>query len=249
MTLNRKKRILIVDDDAHLLELLQQTLAALGYETRAASGGAEALDILTSDSFELMVTDIKMPNIDGISLLRKVRRHYPAMPVLFITGVASPEIIAAADPDGFLAKPFRISHIEELIEATISRQQETGNGRHGPRRILVVDADEEFREAVSEALSVSDYMPFAVASQTDALRELDNGRFDAVVADLEGTDDQPLDFVGHLRATHPELPIVLINHTPAAIEPALDGATGSLQKPFAMSEMITLLNDLVPAHG
>jgi len=241
------KRILIVDDDAQLLDLLVQTLSALGYETSAASGGAEALDMLSNQTYDLMVTDVKMPNIDGISLLRKVRRHYPTMPVLFITGVASPEIIAAADPDGFLAKPFRISHIEELIEATLNRADQPGNGRPAPKRILVVDADDDFREAIAEALSVGEYMPFAVAGIAEAFRELENGRFDAVVADVAESTDSPAGFIERLHTHYPDLPVILIGQSPEMSESLPTTTTGSLEKPFAMSELITLLNNLVPA--
>lgn len=249
MAVGDKKNILIVDDDAHLLDLLQQTLSALGYDTKAASGGAEALDILSEHTFDLMVTDIKMPNVDGISLLRKVRRHYPDMPVLFITGVASPEIIAAADPDGFLAKPFRISHIEELIEATLKRHRETANGRPPPRHILVVDTDDEYREVISEALQVGDFIPFAVANEHDAIRELGNGRFDAIVADLSAAAENPAAFLERIQIAYPNLPIVLVDQ-PSDIQ-SLTSAdiAGSLKKPFAMSEMLTLLNGLVPTNG
>ena len=109
MPARRTARILIVDDDPLLLELLTDTLTAIGHDTKPAGDGAVALDILQTEEFDLMITDIKMPNVDGLQLLKKVRRHYPKMPVLFITGVASQEVIGQAEPDGFLAKPFRIT--------------------------------------------------------------------------------------------------------------------------------------------
>lgn len=115
-------KILVVDDDAALLDLLVDTLSTIGYSVVPAPGGSEALVILEQDTFDMVISDIRMPEVDGISLLNKVRRSYPGLPVLLITGVASDDIINKASPDGFLAKPFRIGHIEELIESTLSKR-------------------------------------------------------------------------------------------------------------------------------
>ena len=86
-----------------------------------------------------------------------MRRHYPQMPVLFITGVASPEIIARSTADGFLAKPFRISHIEELIESTLSGN--VSASAQSVRKVMVVDDDTGFREMLTDALRIQRVRP------------------------------------------------------------------------------------------
>jgi DNA-binding NtrC family response regulator len=111
--------VLVVDDDVNLLSLMVDTLTAIGYNATGAKGGMEALDLLAKRTYDLMITDIKMPDLDGIQLLQKSRRLYSRMPVVLITGVALPEIVDQANPDGFLKKPFRISHIEDVIERTL----------------------------------------------------------------------------------------------------------------------------------
>ncbi|RME29104.1 MAG: response regulator, partial [Candidatus Zixiibacteriota bacterium] len=83
-------RVLVVDDDPYLLDLLVETLDTIGYQCTPAKDGLEALDLLNNGTYDIVVTDIKMPGMDGISLLRKVRRRFHDLPVLFITGVASP---------------------------------------------------------------------------------------------------------------------------------------------------------------
>ena len=117
---SQRAHILVVDDDASLLNLLVDTLTAIGYKATGVNGGARALEALSERSFDLLVTDIRMPEIDGLQLLEKVRNLYSNLPVLFITGVSLPETFAQASPDGVLMKPFRISHIEELIEKTLA---------------------------------------------------------------------------------------------------------------------------------
>ena len=120
-----KATILVVEDNATMRDLLVDTLDAIGYRPTGASDGSEALQKLKEEKFDLIITDIMMPGIDGIALLKKVRKDYPHLPVLFITGVATPEVVERASPDGFLAKPFRISHIEELIEDTLKGKNVT----------------------------------------------------------------------------------------------------------------------------
>lgn len=115
-----RANILVVDDDPLLLSLLIDTLSAIGYEATGTDSGRRALDILKTKSFDLMITDIRMPELDGLKLRDQVKRHWPEMPVAFITGVVYPDIIAQASPDGILAKPFRIAQIEELIETTLN---------------------------------------------------------------------------------------------------------------------------------
>ena len=116
-------KILVVDDDDVLRELLVDTLTTIGYRTSSAADGAIVMKMLEGEKFDLVISDVKMPEIDGITLLGLIRDKYPHLPVLFITGVASPEIIGEANPDGFLAKPFRIGHIEEMIESTLAAKR------------------------------------------------------------------------------------------------------------------------------
>jgi DNA-binding NtrC family response regulator len=124
-----RANILVVDDDASLRSLLIDTLAAIGYAAKGADSGKQALEILLGSRFDMMITDIRMPEMDGLKLRDRVRRLYPNMPVLFVTGVAYPDIIAQASPDGVLAKPFRIAQIEELIESTLDSSRFSSSSR------------------------------------------------------------------------------------------------------------------------
>lgn len=119
--MRQKAHILVVDDDPLLLELLSDTLTTIGHQTTAASDGQEALAHLKTTRFDLVITDVKMPNLDGIQLLRQIRLAYPSLPVLFISAYVSKDMLGDSMPDGFLAKPFRINHVEELITETLQK--------------------------------------------------------------------------------------------------------------------------------
>ncbi len=250
MSEDRRARILIVDDDTNLLDLMVETLQAIGYQAVGVPDGINALDILKSESFDLMISDIKMPGLDGIGLLKKVRRYYPKLPVLFITGYSTAEMIGRASADGFLAKPFRISHIEELIEDTLA-------GRHTRsekpvKRILVVDDDDTFRGTLSEVLSAHNYTPIAVPSAGEALRELDHGDIDVVISDIRMPDTDGITLMKKIKEMNPEMPVILMTGFMSTLEadPESDvTANGFLQKPFKIDKIIELLNNLSTASA
>lgn len=237
-----RAQILVVDDDPLLLPLLVETLTAIGYTVTGAPGGIEALDILQTRKFDLMVTDIKMPDLDGIQLLKKVRRHYPDMPVVFITGVATPDMIQEASPDGFLAKPFRIQHIEELIARTLRARSDHARGT--VRKVLVADPDDTFRATLTEALNYSEYIPFAASTPADAVRELESGSFEAVITDsaLPRLNGHSLSQI--ISERFPDTPVILMSADQTA-EDLVDSYYASfLRKPFQAGTIIEMLNQL-----
>jgi CheY-like chemotaxis protein len=246
-----RRKILVVDDDPNLRELLQDTLDTIGYDTIAAADGFEALEKLQDQMVDLVITDIRMPGMDGIGLLRKIRRQSPDLPVLFITGVESPDIIGRASPDGFLAKPFRISHIEELIrDALAGRTEQTPQPI---RKVMVVDDDDLFREMLSETLSYHGYIPYAVEDADHALQELNRGSVDAIITDIKMPGMDGISLMKKVKQARPDLPVVLItaflSEDEAAREAANVTADGFLNKPFDTESIISLLRDLSPDPG
>ena len=94
-------RILVAEDDPAVQSFVARALIHHGHEVNAVDDGLQALESLSGDSFELLITDIVMPGLDGIALALKVARDYPAMPVLMMTG--------------YSAERQRAHNLEELI--------------------------------------------------------------------------------------------------------------------------------------
>lgn len=244
MTDKRTIRILVVDDDPVLLELLTDTLTAIGYEATPATDGIIALDILTSQKFDLMITDIKMPRMDGLQLLKKVKRHYPGLPVLFITGVASQEVIGQTEVDGFLAKPFRIAHIEELIQQALSAKDKRP-ARRKPE-LLLIDLAGRIDETLTDGLFARGFALFTFRDLDSSLRELTNSRFAAIVADFSPWVANPRDVIERIRQYAPDTPLI-INGDAFSIELHNDiiaeyRLAGLSPAPFAASALIDLLD-------
>ncbi len=245
----RSIHVLVVDDDPTLLELLTDTLLAIGYAATPASDGMIALDLLANQKFDLVITDIKMPRMDGLQLLKKIKRHYPQLPVLFITGVATPEVIGQAEPDGWLAKPFRIAHIEQLIEQALVPKQ-SKSVRKRPE-LLLIDLAGRIDESLTDELSQKGYETFPFRDLEEALRELANNQFFAIVADFSPWMANPSDILRRIRERAPETPVVINADAYPAVqsESALKELrlTTLLPAPFTSSAVIEALKAHLPA--
>ena len=122
-------RILLAEDDASMREYLQRALQRVGYDVEAVGCGTEAMPLLESEQFDLLLTDIVMPEMDGIELAQKAAAIDPAIRVMFITGFAAVALQSgrAAPEAKMLSKPF---HLKDLV-AEVDRifQTEDQHGR------------------------------------------------------------------------------------------------------------------------
>jgi signal transduction histidine kinase len=120
---HQRGRILLVDDDADVRLIASAMLSDAGYEVIEASSGASALDALERDETpaELVVADIAMPGINGVEFAAIVRRSWPSLPVLLMTGYAGNELMRKVSDCEVLRKPFSAAEMEEKVERVMSR--------------------------------------------------------------------------------------------------------------------------------
>lgn len=109
-----KYKVLIVDDEPMTRDLVSSILSSKGHTCVTASDGAEALDKASTEKFDAVITDIVMPNMDGITLTRELSKNDPSLPVMVITGFTDEhyyeESINAGATD-FINKPFSIAEL------------------------------------------------------------------------------------------------------------------------------------------
>jgi DNA-binding NtrC family response regulator len=140
--------ILVADDDAVARELLVEVLTREGYRVRAAASGAEAIRAAESEVFDVALIDLRMPDVDGLAVLARIRALDPAPPVFILTAFAAIETTIEAIRQGaydYLSKPFRVDEIklavrrvletERLVRENREFRQEL-RGRYGVERLI-----------------------------------------------------------------------------------------------------------------
>ncbi len=114
--------ILLIDDEAIALTNLSHVLEREGYEVTACRDGESGLAALAQAEYDLVLTDLKMPGLDGMEVLKRVHAEHPDVPVIMITGHASLDSAVAAMKAGafhYLAKPFRLAEAREVVRSAL----------------------------------------------------------------------------------------------------------------------------------
>jgi DNA-binding NtrC family response regulator len=119
-------RLLVVDDEMHQREMLSGILERAGYRVEAAPGGREALEILGRSEFDLLLTDQKMPGMDGLALLERLQELRPETPVILMTAYGSVSEAVAAMKKGaadYLTKPFEREELLLVLEKALRQRR------------------------------------------------------------------------------------------------------------------------------
>ncbi|HSI69096.1 MAG TPA: response regulator [Gillisia sp.] len=121
----KKENILIVDDNFDMLEVLQRNLKSWNFHTYKASSVIEAMNILKYSTIDLLITDLQMPEINGMELIKYVEEHFPNIPKLVITGYPSVDGAIDAVKSGaldYLVKPFTTAELKQAVERSLQNR-------------------------------------------------------------------------------------------------------------------------------
>ena len=150
--MSEKRNLLLVDDDQDLLKLLAMRLEAAGYAITTASSGSEALARIGIERPQLVITDMRMPGMDGSALFDAIRVSHPALPVMMLTAHGSiPDAVAATNRGvfGYLTKPYDSKALTEQIERALSLSAAANNSG---------SSDEWRREIVTQNAAMEDLL-------------------------------------------------------------------------------------------
>ena len=121
------KSILVVDDEPVLCAVLGRMLSKMGYNAVCAHDGVEATDIMAHMHFDLVISDLRMPRMDGWALMKHIKKETPDLPVILITGYHSMHTRTQAtdhSADGYISKPFSIEQIKMMLENILEKKEQ-----------------------------------------------------------------------------------------------------------------------------
>jgi two-component system response regulator HydG len=238
--LNPQLRLLIVDDDLRMTRTLSDILSLSGYSVVEASSGEEALAKISAQAFDCVLTDVRMPGMNGVEFHRQLRQSQPGLPVVLMTAYAADEIIRQGLEEGVvgvLDKPLDITSLLGFF-TSLARN----------RTIVIVDDDPAFCKTLGDILQ---QRGFTVAQINDPHTDVETMASDAQVLLL----DMKLNGIGGLRvlkeirAHYPALPVLMVTgyrqEMSASIQAALEiNAYACLYKPLEIPSLLQTLSQL-----
>ncbi len=130
----KTKTILVVDDDPSIRVTLSESLKSCGYEVETSGSGEDALAKFQEDKFDVVITDMRMPRIGGMEVLRGIKKVSSGTPVIVITAYGTVNTAVEAMKEGaadFIMKPFSIDHLESLVKKVVAEKNGKEQGRQG----------------------------------------------------------------------------------------------------------------------
>ena len=187
-------RILVVDDERVIREILADFLSMEGFWVRTAEDGSNALVELSRQSYDLVLSDLKMPNMGGIELLSAIAKHTPNVVTVLMTGFGTVETAIEAMKKGaydYILKPFKVEEVVHTIRRALEKQKLTAEN------LRLREALSLYK--VSEAISASLSLEEVLRTVTDAaIHEIDGDQVSVLVSDGEGG------FFERARELHPD---------------------------------------------
>ena len=116
-------RILLIDDEESILKSLAALLGTAGHETMAARTGAEAMELIQAEAFDLVITDIRMAPMDGMELLRRAAEEKPELPVIVVSAFSSDKTVEQSFDHGsraYIKKPFKVQDVLATVESVLA---------------------------------------------------------------------------------------------------------------------------------
>ncbi|MGA9351584.1 MAG: HD domain-containing phosphohydrolase [Anaerolineae bacterium] len=172
-----QSKVLVVDDDQFALRSMARALGGESYEVVTAASGSEAIDLLKQDSFDLVLTDLKMPGVDGMEVLRQAREIAPQAVVLILTGYASLESAIEALREGaydYLLKPCSVHELKLKIARGLERVRLAEERQRAEEALRKAHDELEIRvkERTAELAKANEELRVEIAERKRAEEEL-----------------------------------------------------------------------------
>ena len=194
--------ILIVDDDVNILELLQRHLQSWNYHVFKAVSVKEAVSILRDSTIDLLITDLKMPELDGSELIKFVSEHYPKMPKLVVTGYPSVQDSLAAIKSGvvdYLTKPFTKDELKMALDKCLVNSD---NLAQSPKN-SIINSDKPY----GEIIGLSDKINTVI----QVIERVKNNKATVFIKGESGTGKELVARAIHYQGKFSRAPFIAVN--------------------------------------
>lgn len=233
--MNESLHLLIVDDDRRMAKTLGDILSVKGFQVELAYSGEEAIELVQSKTFDCVLTDIKMPGLNGVELHRLIKRDHPETPVVLMTAYASDALVSKGLEEGAIASLIKPLDINMLLGFISSLRKD--------RKVVIIDDDPVFCDMFRGVLEERDYDVISITAPEQFSEVIDQSEDVVVLLDMKFETTNGLEVMQQIIQEKGYVPIILMSgyheELKSAIKAALDlGAQAFLTKPFEIEELI-----------
>ena len=196
-------RVLIVDDEKSMRELLTITLERAGYEVTAADGGEAAIDAIRRDTFDAIITDLRMPKVDGMQVLRASRDLSPDTTVIVVTALASTETAVEAMKLGaydYITKPFKLDEVDIIIKNGLERKRLRDENLYLRKQL---ETQHRFENIIGKSARIVEVF--------DTIRKIADSPATAMISGESGTGKELVARAIHFNSHRRDKPFVSVN--------------------------------------
>jgi two-component system, NtrC family, response regulator PilR len=198
-----KARILVVDDEKSMRDLLSITLEKEGYDVLTAAGGEPAIEALHRESVDAVITDLRMPKVDGLQVLRVAKEISPDTAVIVITAVASTETAVEAMKLGaydYITKPFKLDEVNLIVRNALERKRLRDENLYLRRQL---ETQHRFENIIGKS--------HVIAEVFDTIRKIADSPSTAMVTGESGTGKELVARAIHFNSFRRDKPFVSVN--------------------------------------
>jgi two-component system, NtrC family, response regulator PilR len=197
------EKILVVDDEQSLRDVLSIMLKRAGYAVTSAMDGEEAIELLNKEIFDLVITDLRMPKIDGMEVLKAVKSASPETVVLIITAFASADSAVEAMKQGaydYLTKPFQVDEVQLIIRNALEKRRLTTENMLLKREMA---SQSSFAQLVGQSE--------AMQKVFDIVRKVADSKSNVLICGESGTGKELVARAIHYNSARSVMPFVAVN--------------------------------------
>jgi len=235
--------VLIVDDDRIIRQELQKELKRQYFNPLIAADGKSALKIFREEEIDIVLLDVKLPDINGIDLLKEMKEEKPGCEVIVITGLGTQEIAIRSLRAGaidYIEKPIEV----EELSAALGRAREKLEEREEifyKNRLLLVDDEEAIVKLLKRVLEKEGYEVLTAHSGTEGLKIIENMKVDILITDIKMADMDGIEVLRRAKTLYKDIEGIVITgyaNQELAIRSLRAGAIDYITKPVNLDELL-----------
>lgn len=236
-------KVLLVEDDDMARKRLKRVIEKEGYEVIAAHDGLEGLELFKSERPDVVITDVKMPKIDGIEVMHRIKEMSKITEVILITGHGDVDMAILALRDGALDYIKKPIDIDQLI-MSLGRAKEKIQERKKitvRNTILILEDDEKTREKLGKIYIKEGYKVFIAPDGEEGLKIFSENKIDIILTDLRMPKMNGLKFISEVKKITTDCEFIVLSgfgDEADAIEAMRNGAINFIAKPIDLEQLL-----------